>query len=75
MLKRFFELRSEIGQFIKEKGKPVAELDDPEWDCDLFLCLWTKKDAKMLRFKSARKSLVNTTNALTVFVTSVEKNM
>ncbi len=30
-----FELREEIGQFMEQKGKPVAELQDAEWLQDL----------------------------------------
>ncbi|XP_077957581.1 general transcription factor II-I repeat domain-containing protein 2-like [Gasterosteus aculeatus] len=31
MLKRFFDLREKIGQFMEKKGKPVHELKNPEW--------------------------------------------
>lgn len=31
VLKRFFELRGEIGQFMEEKGRPVNELKSKEW--------------------------------------------
>ncbi|XP_056642605.1 general transcription factor II-I repeat domain-containing protein 2A-like [Diorhabda sublineata] len=35
MLKRFYELRNEIADFIKIKDKPLSELSDPKWICDL----------------------------------------
>lgn len=35
VLKRFFELRGEIGQFMEKKGRPVGELKCPEWVRDL----------------------------------------
>ena len=35
VLKRFFELREEIGQFMEKKGSPVKELKCPQWVQDL----------------------------------------
>ncbi|KAL3974132.1 nostrin [Sarotherodon galilaeus] len=35
LLKRFFDLRGEIGQFMEKKGKPVKELQCPLWLQDL----------------------------------------
>ena len=32
VLKHFYKLRTEIAEFMQGKGKPVVELDDPEWD-------------------------------------------
>ncbi|KAI3359992.1 hypothetical protein L3Q82_014321 [Scortum barcoo] len=35
VLQRFYSLRSEIDQFLKEKGQPLHELSDPLWLADL----------------------------------------
>ncbi|XP_026331068.1 general transcription factor II-I repeat domain-containing protein 2-like, partial [Hyposmocoma kahamanoa] len=35
MLERFYELRNEIADFMKIKDKPLSELSDPKWICDL----------------------------------------
>ncbi|GBO98436.1 General transcription factor II-I repeat domain-containing protein 2 [Eumeta japonica] len=35
MLKRFYELRKEISDFMQIKNKPLSELNDPKWICDL----------------------------------------
>ena len=35
MLKHFFKLRTEIGQFMEQRGKPVAELDEQDMSAGL----------------------------------------
>ncbi|XP_076132871.1 general transcription factor II-I repeat domain-containing protein 2A-like [Alosa pseudoharengus] len=35
VLHRFYSLRSEIDRFLKEKSKPLHELNDPRWLADL----------------------------------------
>lgn len=35
VLKRFYCLRSEIDQFLKEKDRPLHEMNDPLWLADL----------------------------------------
>ncbi|KAJ3609011.1 hypothetical protein NHX12_023538 [Muraenolepis orangiensis] len=35
VLKHFYKLRTEIAEFMQGKGKPVVQLDDPEWTRDL----------------------------------------
>ena len=35
VLKHFYILRTEIADFMQGKGKPVVELEDPEWTRDL----------------------------------------
>ncbi|XP_063820200.1 general transcription factor II-I repeat domain-containing protein 2-like [Pseudophryne corroboree] len=34
VLKRVFDLRSEIEEFMQTKGKPIAEFNDPKWISD-----------------------------------------
>ena len=35
MLRQFYELRKEVALFIKNKGRPMAEIEDKSWFCDL----------------------------------------
>ena len=35
VLKHFFKLRTEIAQFMEQKGRPGMELDEPDWLTDL----------------------------------------
>jgi len=35
MLQRFYELQKEFTLFLQNKGKPVAEMEDESWLCDL----------------------------------------
>jgi len=35
MLRRLYELRKEVTLFLKNKGQPVAEMEDESWLCDL----------------------------------------
>ncbi|GBP84764.1 General transcription factor II-I repeat domain-containing protein 2B [Eumeta japonica] len=35
MMKRFHELRNKIADFMQIKNKPLSELNDPKWICDL----------------------------------------
>ena len=35
MLRRFYELRKEVALFLKNKGRPMAEIEDESWWCDL----------------------------------------
>jgi hypothetical protein len=34
-LARFFTLQEEIGLFMEDKGRPIRELNNTEWICDL----------------------------------------
>jgi hypothetical protein len=34
VLKRVFELKDQIGEFMVCKGKPVPQFNDPEWMTD-----------------------------------------
>ena len=35
MLQEFYKLRKEVALFLKNKGRPMAEMDDKSWLCDL----------------------------------------
>ena len=35
MIKRFYDLREEVVQFLKKKGQPMHEMEDESWICDL----------------------------------------
>ena len=35
MLRRFYELQKEVALFLKNKGRPMAKMEDESWLCDL----------------------------------------
>ena len=35
MLRQFYELRKKVALFLKNKGRPMAEMEDKSWLCDL----------------------------------------
>ena len=35
ILQRFYELRKKVALFLKNKGRPMAEMEDQSWLCDL----------------------------------------
>lgn len=51
MLSRFYELRNEVKLFMEQKGKPVAELSDSQWLCDLAFLVDITKHISELNVK------------------------
>uniref|UniRef100_A0A8C1LT94 Uncharacterized protein n=1 Tax=Cyprinus carpio TaxID=7962 RepID=A0A8C1LT94_CYPCA len=51
MLARFFNLREEVKQFMENKGKPVVELSDDKWLCDLAFMVDITKHLSELNVK------------------------
>ena len=35
MLRQFYKLRKEVALFLKNKGRPITEMEDKSWLCDL----------------------------------------
>ena len=61
VLRHFFDLREEIGQFMKEKGKPVLELQSQEWLQDLaFLVDTTEQLNNLNKMVQGRKKSCHT---------------
>ncbi|XP_066941420.1 general transcription factor II-I repeat domain-containing protein 2B-like [Macrobrachium rosenbergii] len=59
VLKRFFELREEIGQFMEKKGNPVKELKCLEWVQDLaFMVDITQHLNNLNKMLQGRKKVV-----------------
>ncbi|KAL3976413.1 hypothetical protein ACER0C_022299 [Sarotherodon galilaeus] len=59
VLKRFFDLRGEIGQFMEKKGKPVKKLQCPLWLQDLaFMVDITEHLNNLSRMLQGRKKIV-----------------
>ncbi|CAK1593253.1 unnamed protein product [Parnassius mnemosyne] len=60
MLKRFYELRNEIADFMKIKDKPLSELSDPKWICNLAFLVDLTGYLNYLNFKLQKQGqLVN----------------
>ncbi|RXN38641.1 general transcription factor II-I repeat domain-containing 2-like protein [Labeo rohita] len=51
MLERFYKLREEVKQFMEIKGKPVVELSDDKWLCDLAFMVDITKHLSELNVK------------------------
>ena len=51
MLRRFYELRDEVEQFMEMKGKPVRELKDSKWLCNLVFTVDITKSLTELDIK------------------------
>uniref|UniRef100_A0A9J7YT13 SPIN-DOC-like zinc-finger domain-containing protein n=1 Tax=Cyprinus carpio carpio TaxID=630221 RepID=A0A9J7YT13_CYPCA len=51
MLARFYNLREEVKQFMEIKGKPVVELSDDKWLCDLAFMVDITKHLSELNVK------------------------
>ncbi|CAL9692766.1 unnamed protein product [Knipowitschia caucasica] len=59
VLRHFFDLREEIGQFMEKKGKPVLELQSQEWLRDLaFLVDITEHLNNLNKMLQGRKKVV-----------------
>ena len=56
MLQRFYELRKEAALFLKSKGRPMAEMKDESWVCDLAFLIDTTNRMNELNTKLQQKA-------------------
>ena len=54
MIKRFYDLREEVVQFLKKKGQPMHEMEDESWICDLAFLVDISKHLNDLNTKLQR---------------------
>ena len=54
MIKRFYNLREEVVQFLKKKGQPMHEMEDESWICDLAFLVDITKHLNDLNTKLQR---------------------
>lgn len=60
MLKRFYDLRTEIKIFMETKGKPVAEFEDEDWILDLAFLVDVTEHLNDLNLRlQGRNQLIN----------------
>ena len=55
-LQRFYELRKEVVLFLKSKGRPMAEMKDKSWVCDLAFWIDTTTRMNELNIKLQQKA-------------------
>ena len=56
MLQRFYELQKEVELFLKSKGRPMTEMKDKSWVCDLAFLINTTTCMNELNTKLQRKA-------------------
>ena len=54
MIKKFYDLREEVVQFLKKKGQPMHEMEDESWICDLAFLVDITKHLNDLNTKLQR---------------------
>ena len=63
MLKRFFEVLEDIGQFMEKMGSPVRELNCPQWVQDLaFMVDITQRLNNLNKMLQGRRKIVTQYN-------------
>ena len=61
MLRQFYELRKEVVLFLKNKGRPMAEIEDESWLCDLAFFIDITTHMNELNTRLQRKAQYVTT--------------
>ena len=56
MMQRFYELQKEAVLFLKSKGRPMAEMKDESWECDLAFLIDTTTCMNELSTELQRKA-------------------
>lgn len=74
MLRRFFDLRNVIDEYMKEQGRAIAELSNDEWICDLaFLCdICEHLNTLNIYLQGRKQTVVNMYCSINAFVKKLQ---
>lgn len=74
MLRRFFDLRNVIDEYMKEQGRAIAELSNDEWICDLaFLCdICEHLNTLNISLQGRKQTVVNMYCSINAFVKKLQ---